>query len=197
MLLLCPLCRWRNQGSEISEPMRGRAGIWSQGYILSTALIPSRAFRESGGAVMGEEGQTHSFFGVLSLSCSWDLRDKRWVWMLGRKSYKRKELVSGSLHSKLCIFKLALSVGFLVGNSSGSSARPLLSVCVWFARPIFKTCTQGFLFSRSRLLSLHVCPHCCLHFSKGAFAACCPVAGCQGVPLRGIRLLSTGWNKYS
>lgn len=155
---------------------------------------------ESGGALMAEEEMMQSPW-MLSLRHLWDLPEERWVWSLGKKQYERKGVCFWKSHPHVGIFrtpvKLTCPVEFPDGNSSSSSARLLLSVSTVCQTHLQKLHSGFSFFDMSRLLF----PPCVLAvlslFFWRDFATCCPITGCQDLPLTSIKLFSIGWNERS
>lgn len=167
--------------SMVSKPVKGRAGIWTQGCILSIARILPWVSRECGGATVGEEEMRH-----LSWVC--------WVWgtretsrrraefgTWGRSYMKEKEFVSGSYilrlyveHKSIWLAHWNFQMGILAAHLQGC-----FLVCVQFARPIFQNCNQGFLVLTRRLLSPPCVPAVLSPLFWRDFASCYPVAGAR------------------
>lgn len=181
--------------------MRGRARIGTQRHILSKARILPRVFRENGGTIMGEEEIMHSLWmcWVWGTHETCKTRGEFGAWE--RSNTKEKEFVSGSYIPRLAYSEHQSSWLTLWNFQMGILAAHLQGcflVCTWFARPIFKSCTQGFLFLKYLGSSLlHVCLQCCFHFSEGTLQLAGPIAGCQDVPLRSIKLFCIGWSEHS
>lgn len=168
--------------SMVSKRVKGRAGIWTQGCILSIARILPWVSRECGGATVGDEEMRH---------LSW----VHWVWgtretsrrraefgTWGRSYMKEKEFVSGSYilrlsyaeHQSVWLAHWNFQMGILAAHLQGC-----FLVCVQFARPIFQSCNQGFLVLTRRLLSPLCVPAVLSPLFWRDFASCYPVAGAR------------------
>lgn len=174
----------------VSKPLRDRAGIWTQGYILSTARILPWVSRESGGAIVGEEEMRHSSWMCWVWGTRETSRRRAEFGTWGRSYMKEKEFVFGSYivrlsyseHQSIWLTLWNFQMGILAAHPQGC-----FLACLQFARPIFKSCNQGFLVLTCRLLSPPCVPAVLSPFFWRDFANCCPIAGCQDVPLRGIK----------
>lgn len=142
--------------------MRGRSGVWTQGYHLSTARILPWTFRESDGTFIGEE-EIH----IRPAHEASRSRGEFGAWV---RSDMKEKLISGSYVLRLAYstaVKLTHPVEFPDRNRSNASARLLLGMRVVCRTRLPQLLLEISFVDTPRSCLLHVCLRHCIHVSEG------------------------------